>query len=292
MRPAHVIEITTPKKFVLDGLWFGPTKPKRVIVWVHGLSSTLFRNIHFVDSLVTGDTAMLIFNTRGHDTISRSRHSNPKAKSRLGGGSYEIFTECVDDIQGAVNFAQKSGAQEIFVGGISTGCQKSVYWAAKAKNKKRVKGIILLAPISDYAADVALVGKVKILKAKAVAERMVKGQKKHDLLPFDAWHWPISAQRFLSLYSGEGAEEIFTYWDRTRIPRIFKSVTLPILALFADRDEFADRSSEEMAEWFATNTQSQYFRAGIVPKVGHSFRGGETRVAELIRGWISGSRKG
>lgn len=287
MRPAHVIEITTPKKFVLDGLWFGPLTPKRVIIWVHGLSSTLFKNIHFVDSFVTKDTAFLIINTRGHDTISKIGSASSKAKSRIGGGGQEVFTECVDDIQGAVNFARRHGVREIYVGGISTGCQKSIYWAAKSKNTNNVKGIILLAPISDYAADTFLVGKKKIENALTVAQGMVGRGKKHELLPSGLWHWPIDAQRFISLYSGKSAEEIFTYWDKERNPRTYASVQLPIIALFAENDEYADRSAEKLVEWFAKNTQSRYFRAGIVPKVGHSFRGGEDRVARLIRQWIS-----
>ena len=66
MRPCFQIEIVTPKKFVLNGLWFGSKKPKRVIVWVHGLGSSMFSKLGIVDQLVDKETAVVMFNNRAY----------------------------------------------------------------------------------------------------------------------------------------------------------------------------------------------------------------------------------
>ena len=140
MISAGVVEIVTPKGVLLNGLWFGPAKPKCVVVWVHGLASSLWSRHSLIQKLIDANTAVLMFNNRGHDTISRV--STEKKRVGHAGGAHEVFTECVDDIDGAVKFAQKQGVKNVYLAGHSTGCQKSIYWAHK-RASKGVKGIML-----------------------------------------------------------------------------------------------------------------------------------------------------
>ncbi|MFZ2887351.1 MAG: alpha/beta fold hydrolase [Minisyncoccia bacterium] len=287
MRAAHVVEIVTPKKFVLNGLWFGPKKASRAIVIVHGMFSSAFSLRGVVDALVDSQTAVLTFNNRGHDAVTEVKQNvGTKRKYHRAGTTHELFTDGADDIQGAINIARKAGVKEIYLAGHSTGCQKSVYWAHKNKGNG-IKGIILLAPLSDYACEKATDKNGRMKKAVQLAKKVIKAKKPHEFMPL--WASPsmlLDAQRYLSLYTPDSVEEIFSYSQLNKKPKIYQSVKLPILALFADKDEYAERPAEKMVEWFARNTGSKYFRAGIVPKVGHSFRGAEKRVAQLIKQWI------
>ena len=113
--------------------------------------------------------------------------------------------------------------KEIYLAGHSTGCQKSVYYAIK-KADRAVKGLILLAPISDYAAERMRNTKGTLLRATTVAQKLVKAGKKHDLLPKNVWHGVIDAQRFLSLYTPTSAEEIFSYAQPKKNPSVLKKV--------------------------------------------------------------------
>src|SRR5262245_33388648 len=133
MHATHATEIVTPKKVLLNGLWFGrcsaeatqdkPTKPKRTIIWIHGLGSSAFSKLGIVEKLVDEDTSVLTFNNRGHDAVTRIGTTTGKKKTA--GAAFEKFEECADDIQGAINFAKKAGAKQIYLAGHSTGCQKS-----------------------------------------------------------------------------------------------------------------------------------------------------------------------
>lgn len=284
MRSAQVVEIITPKKFVLNGLWFGPQKPKRVVVWVHGLGSSMFSKLKIVDELVDGKTAVLMFNNRGAYKVASVNRTN--GTYIKGGAVHEIFTDCLDDIQGAVNFVRRTGVKNIYLAGHSTGCQKTMYWAAK--KGRGIRGIIILAPMSDYSAELMSQGKRVIQKAVAVAREYVKKGKQHVMLPENVWSWPwiADAQRFLSLYTGKSAEEIFTYWDPSANPRTLKSVRIPVLVCLAEKDEFADRPAKKIAAWFDTNIRAPH-KVVIVPKVGHGFKGGEKMVAREIHKFIS-----
>ncbi len=282
MTPAHVIEIITPKKFVLNGLWFGPLKPKKVIILVHGLMSSAFSMRGVVQELVDEETAVVTFNNRGHELVASVKQIvGTERKYHTIGMAHEVFTDCVDDIDGALRTIRAQGVKEIYLAGHSTGCQKITYWAHK--NGKGVKGLILLAPLSDWAGDRK---KPQLRKAVAIAKRMVKAGKAHELLPPGAWWHYADAQRFLSLYTPDSIEEIFSYAQPEKKPKIYQSVKLPTLVLFAGDDEYSERPAEKLVEWFTKNSKSKRFQTEVVKGVDHSFKEGELHVASAVRRWI------
>jgi alpha-beta hydrolase superfamily lysophospholipase len=281
MRPAHIVQIVTPKKVELNGLWFGPKKAKRAIVWVHGLGSSAFTKFHIVDELVNKNTAVLVFNNRGSGKVATTSYSS--GKRARGGAAHEVFTDCVDDIQGAINFAKRAGAKNVTLAGHSTGCQKSVYWAAK--RGRGADSIVILAPMSDYAAELKLSGKAKLSRALIAAKKLIKAGKPHELLPENVWSWSwlADAQRFISAYSGDSEEEIFTYWNEKK-PRTLMNVKTPLLVLLAGADEYADRPAAVISEWFMKWLYTGH--VVIIPKVKHSFKGGEKAVAAAVRDFL------
>ncbi|OGG57756.1 hypothetical protein A2765_04975 [Candidatus Kaiserbacteria bacterium RIFCSPHIGHO2_01_FULL_56_24] len=290
MRPAHIIEIQTPKKFLLNGLWFGPTKPKKAIIWVHGLASSAFSKLGIVEKLVDTDTAVMTFNNRGAASVTRIRKLNPRKKGGIefviAGGSHEVFTECVDDIQGALDFAKKRGAKEIYLVGHSTGAQKSVYFATRKGNEKKASGAILLGPLSDYAGAVHEFGKNAVARRNRAAKKLVAEGKKHAIVP-DSW---VDAQRYISLFSPDSTEEIFSYIDPEKKPKIYESLTPPVLVLLAEKDEYADRTPDRIEAWFVKHAHSTRFNSAIIPKTDHGFQAAEKEVAETIRKWIKGAK--
>lgn len=287
MRPCQAVKIVTPKKFVLNGLWFGSRKPKQAIVWVHGLGSSMFSKLDIANRLIDKKTAVLVFNNRGHDKVAHVPHASGKfSKALHGGAAHERFTDSIDDVQGAVNFVRKMGVKSLYLAGHSTGCQKSAYWASK--RSRGVKGIILLAPMSDYSAIRTEYNHKKVEHALSVARAYVRSGRGKELLPAKVcgWPWIADAQRFLSLYSGKGAEEIFTFWEPSRKPRTLESIHIPVLVFLAQREEFSALSAPKIAMWFDEHVKALH-RIVIVPKVGHSFKGGEKRVAFAIRNWMN-----
>lgn len=226
-----------------------------------------------------------MFNNRGHDQVAKIYTS--KGARLSGGSSHEKFTDSVDDIDGAIAFVKQNGGKRVFLVGHSTGCQKSAYWARK--RGKGIEGIILLAPISDYAATVMLDGRDKIARAMRYAKALIKKGRRHELLPERIWSPSLlaDAQRFVSLYSGTGPEEIFTYWEPKRRTSPLSKVKLPILVVLAEKDQYADRTAENLYEWFLEHIYEG--EVHIVPGADHGFKGEEHEVAKLIRSWASSS---
>jgi len=287
MRPAHVVEIETPKKYFLNALWFGPKRPKRTILWVHGLSSSMFSKLDIVEHLVDKETAVLVFNNRGHDNVARI--SNASGKRLIAGAAYERFEDCVDDIQGAVNFAKRQGSKDLYIVGHSTGCQKAAFWAIKNGEKKGsiVRGIVLLAPGSDYAGMLVKYGLPRLRHMQAIAKSMIKSDREQDFVRAKFWtDQPNTPQRFLSLYTADSIEQsIFSYFDPKRSARLLKKVKLPMLVVFGDKDEYIDRPAREILEWFEKNTAAPLLTL-LARGSTHGFKGDEKQIAKAIKSWI------
>jgi len=280
-----IFSFTTPKGLMLDAAWFGPARPKRVFIYIHGLSGNLFHQEIFQE-LVDRNTAVLAFNNRGSGVIANFRHICRKSakgyrRETIGAG-HEIFTDCFDDIEGAMAATRAHGAKDVFLFGHSTGCQKIAYYLAR-KPKNAVRGAILVSPISDYAT--ALRGdRRRLSRAVVCARRLVASGKGNSLLPPTVTDYVVDAQRFLSLNTPESREEIFTYASG-RQPLILRRAGCPLLVLLGEDDDCADRPVSEIAAWFRGNLPRTDDAVEVLPAVGHSFSKNEKKIANRIKRW-------
>lgn len=295
MRPfitkaCHPVRILTPKRYLLDGLWFGGQRPKTAIAFVHGLGANAFAHQDYLAPLASDSTAVLYFGNRGHDGVAGLRKLKAGAKKgyvyEQAGVAHEVFTDCADDLQGVVNLFRRRGAKRIFLFGHSTGCQKIVYFLGRRTTQRHIAGAVLLCPISDYA-SATHDDERKRRRAEIAARKLLRQRMPHALLPAQLWRGPIDAQRFLSLYTPDSKEEIFTYAQPRKIPRTLQHVETPLLVVFAGDDEYRDRATEEIADWFRKNLRTIRSKIQIVPGALHSFNGHEAALARIVRRWIA-----
>lgn len=290
-QPARVIEIVTPKKFVLNGLWFGPESPSKIIIFTHGLGGNVFSSHKLVVPLADSQTAVITFSNRGHDQISSIKKIDNRKKKgyarMTAGEAMEIFTDCVDDIQGAVNHVLSvSPKASIYLAGHSTGCQKSAYYLSRTGKQKFIKGVILLAPMSDYAALLKSDKNGNLKPAENFARNLVKENQPQDLLPQEIWPDMVSAQRFLSLATPDSQEEIFCYANQDKTPVSYRKIKIPVLVVLAEKDEHRDRPIKKIAGWFEKNSGSEKLSVEIIPSAPHNFYKYETRAQDLVRRFI------
>lgn len=282
----QIIKIRTPRKYLLNGLYFGPNRPKQVFIVLHGLGGTIFSLLDLMARLANQETGVIVFNNRGHGTISRIRRENKRSlrgyDGHTVGMAHEVFTDCLDDIDGTVNFALQLKPKNIFLVGHSTGCQKSVYYLAK-RRKSVVRGAVLLAPMSDYADMYSNTDKKKYQQLIVLAKKMVAKQQANGLLPANLWPVPLDAQRFLSLFSPDSVEEIFSYASGKQ-PRILQSVNKPLLVVLAENDEYRDRPIADIAVWFDSVLKNKA-AVEIIKGAIHNFGTYEKIVVKKIKDW-------
>lgn len=284
---ARKVTFITPKdKLMLNGLWLGPKNPKRVFIYLHGLSGSMFDGRQgILTSLISKTDSVLIFNNRGSGIVNR--FSSKKKDKVLFGAASEVFTECIDDIDGAISYAKKYKPKEIVLVGHSTGCQKSVYWAYKKKNHGLVKSLILLAPMSDYAGTPKRLG-ISTYKALLKEARMLMKKGKGNQLLSNATTeiGIVSAQRFISLYTPESTEEIFSYANPSRKSKTLSGIKLPMHIVFAEKDEWMDRSLSKILEWFEANVTSKDTLFSVIKGADHGFHGKDKEVISHIKKFL------
>lgn len=286
----EVVHIITPKKIKLNGLWFGLNNPRRTIIFVHGLSGSAFSSLNILTELVDENTSLLTFSNRGTAKISKIKKIDKRKRkgstSFLMGEAHEIFTDCTDDIQGAVNLAKEKGAREIYLIGHSTGCQKSIYYLSQIKNQNNIKGVVLLCPLSDYADFIKSVEPSEAKMLQSIAKKLIKEGKPHELIPLNLWPYMHDAQRFLSLYTPDSKEEIFCYSQKNKNPKTFQKVRLPILVVFAEKDEYLDRPISKLIKWFSEKSKAIKIDFSIIKGADHGFSDKEQLVSEEMSKFI------
>ena len=82
-QPVRVINIVTPKKFILNGLWFGAESPSKVIIFIHGLGGNAFSSHKLITLLADSKTAVITFSNRGHDQVASIKKVDNRKKERL-----------------------------------------------------------------------------------------------------------------------------------------------------------------------------------------------------------------
>ncbi len=284
-----LVKFKTPKNFELFGFYLGKKNPETIYIFIHGLGSSIFRKAELYQFLVSKNSSVLAFNNRGSEIISRFSQIKGKSsddyKSKIFGSAHEKFIDSFDDISGAVQWAKKLKPKKIILVGHSTGCQKSIYYLSKNYDKK-VKGVVLLSPISDLAGILNMVDKKEFNKAYNYTKRKLKEKRGNHLLPLSIWPSYIDAQRFLSLYSKNSPEEVFSYSQKNKQARILRKVKVPIYVLLGSEDKYLDRNAEQIVDWFLKHIKTNKFKAEIIFQAGHSFRDFEKIVCKRIKNYF------
>src|SRR5262250_2714367 len=279
--PASLVRIATRDGVWLDGVVAEPRGRRRTaVVWVHGLGSVFSSGQPLTRELSarlnSAGIAFFKLNNRGHDVVAgRGRH--------LAGAAFERFGQSVADIRAMVAFARRCGYRRVVLAGHSTGANKVLHYAARARDR-RVSGIVLAGPVSDVAAEAKRVGARELRRRVAAAARIAR--RDPDGLVPRAWgFW--SARRYISLYRPGEVEDVFPYYRPNARWTAFRAVRLPVAAILGSRDEFLDRPARDVITAFRQNaTRARAFTGSVVPRARHGFQGHERELADLVGRWI------
>ena len=287
-RPARVAlslaRLRTRDGVWLDGIMAEPLRRRAALIWVHGLGSAFSSGQALIRELAGRLTAEGVgyfkFNNRGHDIVAgRGTH--------LAGAAFERFGDSVADIRAMVTFAAARGYGKVILAGHSTGANKVLHYAARARDR-RVTALILLGPVSDIAAAVKQIGARELRRRVAVAERLAR-RDREALVPRAWGFW--SARRFISLYRPGEEEDVFPYYrPGARWPAL-RSVRLPVAVIVGGRDEHLDRHPQEMIDAFRHNAvRARSFTGVVLRGAGHGFQRRERELADVMARWARDPR--
>jgi alpha-beta hydrolase superfamily lysophospholipase len=279
--PVTLVRIRTRDGVWLDGV---VTEPRRrrgaALVWVHGLGSVFSSGQPLMRELSARLNAAGLgyfkFNTRGHDVVVH-------AGTGLAGAAFEQFGRSVEDIRAVIAFAASRGFRRVVLAGHSTGANKILHYAARARDR-RVAGLILVGPVSDIAGAVKLVGAAELRRRVALAERLARRDPR-VLVP-RSWGF-VGARRYVSLYKPGQTEDVFPYHRPRARWTALRAVRLPVAVVIGGRDEYLDRPARALLDAFRRNApNARSFTGIVVPGARHNFAAHERELTDHIVGWL------
>jgi alpha-beta hydrolase superfamily lysophospholipase len=266
--------------------YFPTTNGDTAILWIHGFTDNCYGDRGIMDAMRPEcdkrGWGFAALNTRGHDMVASIHRVDPTAPkghtSFTGGAEYEVFADCVHDIDAGITYLTGRGFSKVLLAGISTGANKACYYMGKTSDP-RVSGVILASPLSDVPSMLTELG--------SQYEEVITAMGKRDgmSLVTDHGDMPMTVQRFLSMYGKGSPEDVFPYYDPARTPTSLASIRVPLLVTFGGNDEYADRPVEGILAWFAAHQTSSRYRGAVIPGGFHSYGGAEAAFVSAVVSW-------
>jgi pimeloyl-ACP methyl ester carboxylesterase len=287
----QLVETTTKDSLIHQGVFFKGSKPThKALLWVHGLTSNFYSHVTLLNNCAVAceesGFGFAAFNNRGHDLVSSIHKvdpSNPKGYSRFpAGASQERFEDSIHDIDSGIQFLIEQGFEEVILLGHSTGANKVTYYMAHQQDP-RVKAVVLTSPLSDrlVSDESAQLIKQNLQKAQTLSE-----QGEGDTLRTDLFYYVTTPNRLVSLLTPGSDEDTFDYGDPEPKMTDLSKITSPLLVVFGERDEHADRPISEIKKVFDAKRNSSDYKSVVIPDGLHSFGGKEKELISEIISWV------
>lgn len=200
----------------------------------------------------------------------------------LGGAGYEIFEQCIYDIDAVIAYMFAKGYRKIILLGHSTGANKVCFYAG-TKHTDNVVGVGLLSPASDRL-DPARDPKTREWQLSMMEVYLADG--KADQLFLDYYFFPLTPRRFLSLFRPNSTEDTFDYGDEKMRMTCFQSIKVPVLVVFGSKDEHIDRPVDTIMSAFLACRNDTSYQQKIIENALHSFNGHEEVLVSTVDEWI------
>lgn len=143
----ELIKFQNTKGYHLDGILYEASKSRTTIIHIHGSYGNFYQAFFpkvFSMIYVESGFNFLAFNLTSHDGFGEG-YINENGFEYIG-GALSDYSNCISDIEGAVNFA-KSFSDKIILQGHSLGCDRTVDYLLRSHHEV---DFILLAPCDSY----------------------------------------------------------------------------------------------------------------------------------------------
>lgn len=267
-----LIRMSSIDNIEMVGILYEPEeKNNKIVIHVHGLCGNFYEN-RFLDTLAKTYTdkgiSFMTFNNRGTNFISELLKGND---FEVIGGCYEKFTDSLLDIEGAINYAKKTGYNEVILEGHSYGCNKVVYYYTKKKDEI-IKKIVLLAPCDIPQECVKFLSKEEYEIAKNESTKFVKEGKTDQLIDFSLnANGKISAGTYYYDFLPGGENDFIKYRDgKDGKSKVLNNIDIPVLVIFGDNDECVLTQDIETIKSYLNNNINEC-DIYIINKANHSY---------------------
>lgn len=298
----QLFKFETTDHIFLPGLLYKPDKKtKNVAIYLHGNgSSSIFYAVDRMNAIASKlnkqSIAFFPFNNRGaHFIKSLTQKKNDEEEKVIMGMTYELVSECIHDIDGAIHFLKSQGYTTFYLIGHSTGATKIVlYHYLKPDNE--VSKFILLAGGDDVGIYFRELGEKKFNAALHKSKVMIDKGQGRRLVTKSIAPFPISYQSLYDTLNPNGDYNVFPFYEYFNklhlstkpLFHAYKSINKKTLVIYGSDDEYCENKVKEYIELLKIQAQNRHlFTFETIDQADHSFSGKETELAQTISDWLA-----
>ncbi len=272
-----IFEVETKRGDVLFGCLYGEQYKDACVIVTNGTCGNIFENkfLQVVGEELEKNRISFVY---AHNSGAFHRMDSAKNGEPIG-CTYELFDNCIEDLQAYVDWAKATGFKHIVLGGHSYGTNKVVYYLSK-NQKEKIEKYILISPTDT--------GCFKDHEQKSADELMplalkLKKENKIDELlpiPFDDYNL-FTARAFLDFVENKNSKNLPIYaksgsWDQ------LKKIKQPGLFVMGQNDGFAFGNTLSHLQTIAKNSSAKSNVIKVIEKCGHTFRNKEKELSKVI----------
>lgn len=261
---------------------FESSKKDICVVCIHGMCGTIIDNYFATvwgKLLSQKNIGFLYEHNRGH-SIENDIVMKDGTYKRCG-CMYEIFEDCIYDIDLAIEIAKKKGYQRIILLGHSYGCNKVIYYYYK---KHPALSGIILASAPD------MVGSHKILQSDYKelldeAKENIENKKPEKLLHKQVEDYMyMSSRTYNNWYNENSNLNNLPIINNAQSWKQFETIDIPILTFSGSNEEEFYLQLDLLKEK-ARNCDN--FEYKIIENTGHTYQEKELEIGNLLYHWIN-----
>ena len=273
-----IIEVETKRGDTLISLLYGEQYKNTCVIITNGTGGNIFEN-KFARILGEELEKQKISYIYAHNSGAFQMIDFPSKNKNHSGLTYELFDNCIEDLDAYVEFAKKQGYKKIILGGHSYGSNKVVYYLYKTK-KQYVDKFILISPTdTEESTDSE---KVSIEKLKPIAIEYKEQNKLDETIPvmFDGYNF-FTARAFFDFIENPHHHNLPVYSDKNGFNQL-KSIKIQGLFVMGQNDGYAKRNGKKHLQVIYENSGNKDNIARVIEDTSHTFRNKEKELAKVI----------
>lgn len=278
---------------LLNGILYeSESNNKTAILAIHGMVSNCLKERDEIIANKVNEAGVdyFCFNNRGSELVKYiQKEIEGKKEKKLGGTSYEEILEGYEDIVGAMLKLKELGYQNIYLQGHSLGCTKIVYTYHELKEEndtllENIKGVILLSLIDIPGTLQAYLGD-NFTNYLKIAEEKEKEGKLLELMPKEAFIYPVSVKNFLR-YARDNQEIDFAKYEEDTKLKKLNNIDVPLFMRWGNVKEMIVQEAEELTHILNNQITNPNKDIDYIDGANHSYEGKEEILAEQILAFI------
>ena len=266
----------------LPMLHFESNKKDICVICIHGMCGTIIDNYFATvwgKLLAQNDIGFIYEHNRGH-SIENDIVMKDGSFKRCG-CMYEIFEDCIYDIDLAIQTAKEKGYKRIILLGHSLGCNKVIYYYYK--KQPNILGIIL-ASAPDMIGSHLLIEPEYEELLKEAKENIDKNQPTKLLHKMIEDYMYMSSQTYYNWFHNNSNLNNLPIISNPKNWEQLETIDVPILTFSGSKDEDYYLHLDLLKEK-ATNCKK--FEYQIIENTGHTYQEKEQETGTLILNWIN-----